>query len=837
NKLEAENTKLQNQLDNTSNKKERAGLEQQIRDNENRIEELKMQIDAKEKEYDLAIKSGTNSDLGNASQIVDNPSNATSTNTIALSDTEKNSIANKVETNSLDANLAEVNKILDENNIGGPALNLFASDETTKNYTLQQWNDAIDNEIDRLNVLKMNATGTEKEKIEQEIQRYEDLREEKIKQFDVVTDPAKIDPVINPNDVVTDFTTRQNEINKITDEGERHKQNLALNEDLKDELLAEKANLQKILDENPGSKNIEERIANVDKLIVQTDQKIAEDKKWLAENQGTVVVDTDKVVAIVDPGYQAKVNEIYKTSDPTERGNQMQILNESFAEKSNERIQELEASIKSNPNDAVAKAELDELKRLNSQISTDATQPLVKPVVLDVASVTSKVSPDQLIPDYTDRKTDISKITDPYDKKTAENNLNKELSAEIRDEIKELEQLQKDNPGNTEITGRINNLKKLDDELNASIVANDKWLAANPKADAVVVDDSDVKLINPDYQEKVDAINSTGNPDEQKAAIKELNEETVEKIDDRIEELDKTLAQNPGDKSAQEEKEELMQMKNQIEQNPDKSLTDPTDFSAINTKPSISEIMPDYQDKMNGINGSSQTTIDKEKDKIELNSDLVSLINSEIESLTEAKTTHPEAAKNIDKRIAGLNEIKTLKENEIKVSQDKIGGSTGTSGTLTIKDVMPDYEQKIAAIDKKNLEEKAELTEKNGVNNELIGKIDSRIDQLEKEKTANPSNAAQIDQKIQSLEDIKSQKQAEINANNERIQQLDGGTSATRPALTISSVMPDYDQKMAAIEKKNLDEKTELTEKNTVNNQLITAIDFKIDQLETEKNL
>ncbi|MBK9192283.1 MAG: hypothetical protein IPM77_12680 [Crocinitomicaceae bacterium] len=193
NQLESENTKLQNQLDNTSNKKERAGLEQQIRENENRIEELKMQIDAKEKEYDLAVKSGTNSDLGNASQIVDNPSNATSTNTIALSDTEKNSIANKVETNSLDANLAEVNKILNKNNIGGPALNLFASDETTKNYTLQQWNDAIDNEIDRLNVLKMNSTGTEKEKIEQEIQRYEDLREEKIKQFDVVVDPDKID--------------------------------------------------------------------------------------------------------------------------------------------------------------------------------------------------------------------------------------------------------------------------------------------------------------------------------------------------------------------------------------------------------------------------------------------------------------------------------------------------------------------------------------------------------------------------------------------------------------------------------------------------------------------
>ncbi|MBI3134418.1 MAG: hypothetical protein HYZ14_07035 [Bacteroidetes bacterium] len=834
--LEAKNVSLQQQADNTNNKKQKEALQQQILANEIRIEELKTAIQQKEKEYEQAINSGGNSNLGNAAQIVDNPKNATAGNTTPLSNSEKDDIENKVQTNNLDANIAAVNKILDENNIGGPAINLFASDETTKNYTLQQWNDAIDDEIDRLNILKMNATGDERIKIEQDIQRYEELRDEKIKQFEVVQNPATIEPEINPEDVVTGYTTRKDEINKLPNEGDRHAENLKLNEELKDELIAEKTELQKILDENPGSKNIEERIANIDKMLAATETQIADDKKWIAQNTGTVVVDTEKIVATVDPGYQNKINEIYKITDPAQRANQVQVLNEAFTEKSSERMQELEAALASNPNDAVAKAELAELKRLNSQISTDATQPLIKPEVLDITAVTPKVTPDQLIEDYTTRKTDISKITDPYDKKIAENNLNKELSTEVRQEIKDLEALLADNPGNTAITERIANLKKLDDQLNSAIVTNEQWLAANPKTDAVVVDASDVKLVNPDYQEKADAINQIQNPDEQKTAIRELNDQTIQKIDNRIEELDRTLAGNPTDQTALDEKAELNQLKTQIQQNPDKLLVQPADYSAINTKPTIGEIMPDYQDKMNTIYGSSQNQADKEKDKIDLNQNLISLIDAEIESLTNAKITNPDAAKAIDKRIEGLTTIKNQKTAEIKASEDKIGGTTVTAGpAITLKDVMPDYEQKIAAIEKKDLDEKNELTEKNAVNAELIEKLDDKISALEAEKAKNPANAAAIERDIRILQDLKTQKQNEITANNQRIADIENGITTTRPAITLNSIMPGYEPGIAAIDQKSADEKTKLAEKNTLHNQLISAIDQKIADLEKEK--
>jgi hypothetical protein len=836
--LEKENTQLEQQLANTKNKKEQETIKQEILDNTNQIEALKIQIAEKEKAYDEAIKSGDNSQLGNAAIIVENPKNNTPENTKTLSDSEKNAITTKVDNNKLDANIAEVNKVLDENNIGGPALNLFATNETTKNYSLQQWNESIDSEIDRLNTQRMNATPEERVKIDQEIQRYVELKEQKKLEFERVTDPTKIEPTINKDDIVAGYTTQKDQINKITDEGERHNQNLNLNEQLRDDLLNEKANLQKMLDENPGSKNIEERIANVDKMLSEVNAEIVTDQNWIKQNTGTVVVNTEEIVAEVDPGYQSKVNEIYKISDPAERDKQMTVLNESFADKSNERVQELEAYVQSNPNDAVSKAELAELKRLNSQVATDATQPLVKPVVIDVATISPKVSPDQLLEDYTQRKTDIAKITDPYDRREAENNLNTQLSNEVRNEIRELEVLKEQNPGNTAITDRIENLKKLDDQLNSTIVSNETWMKANPQPDKTLVQESDVKTINPDYQAQVDQIEKIQDPQEKKDAITDLNTNTVEKIDDRIETLDKTLALNPNDQSALNEKAELTNLKTQIQSNPDESLTKATDVTSINTKPTIGEIMPDYQDKMNTINGSSESTIEKEKDKIALNENLVSLIDNEIAVLTNAKTENPAAAKDIDKRITGLNAIKTTTLAEIETSKTKIGDtSTTTAGTsqISANSVLPGYDKKMEDIQKNSKDEKTELTSENALNNQLIVAIDKKSDDLEKQKTANPSNAAAIDKDLASLENLKTEKQNEINANNDRIDEIDSGTTTSRPVLTINSIMPDYETKMASIEQSSSEEKTKLTEKNTLNNQLISAIDSEIADLQKEK--
>jgi len=282
--LEKKNYNLNQQLEATKSKKEKAEIEQKILDNTNRIEELKMQVAQKERAYAEAVSKGENSNLGNAAGIVNNPKNATPQNTQPLSDTEKSKIANKVIANNLDANLSLVDKVLNDNGVGGPAIDLFANDEKTKNYSLQQWNDEIDKEINRLKTQRLNATGEEREKIDREIQRYEELKDNKIKEFSrVETDPKLIQPDIRVDDVVKDYSIRKDDINKITNEEQRRDANLKLNEETKNNLIAEKNKLEKLLSENPGSKNIQERINNVNKLISDLDRQTVMKQKEISK--------------------------------------------------------------------------------------------------------------------------------------------------------------------------------------------------------------------------------------------------------------------------------------------------------------------------------------------------------------------------------------------------------------------------------------------------------------------------------------------------------------------------------------------------------------------------
>ncbi|MBL7899152.1 MAG: hypothetical protein JNJ99_11515, partial [Crocinitomicaceae bacterium] len=265
------------------------------------------------------------------------------------------------------------------------------------------------------------------------------------------------------------------------------------------------------------------------------------------------------------------------------------------------------------------------------------------------------------------------------------------------------------------------------------------------------------------------------------------------------------------------------------------------DGGTSSTRPAmnIAAVMPDYDQKMAAIDQKNLEEKNELTEKNALNNQLISAIDSKIAQLENEKKNNPANADAINKDIQTLQNIKSQKQGEINANNDRIkqldGGTSSSRPAMNIAAVMPDYDQKMAAIEQKNLDEKNELTEKNALNNQLISAIDSKIAQLENEKKSNLANADAINKDIQTLQNIKSQKQGEINANNERIKQLDGGVTATRSAITISSIMPDYDQKMAAIEKKNLDEKNDLTEKNGVNNQLISAIDSKIAQLENEK--
>ena len=134
-----------------------------------------------------------------------------------------------------------------------------------------------------------------------------------------------------------------------------------------------------------------------------------------------------------------------------------------------------------------------------------------------------------MIEDYDNKLNKINEIEDDFKKRTNQNDLYEELQNETRKEIKQLTQLADDNPGNKDITKRLNNLKKLDDDLNSKILENEEWLEDNPRA-ATTSEITEVKDINPNYENRMDEINEIPDDKDREKAIEKLNEETVEAI-------------------------------------------------------------------------------------------------------------------------------------------------------------------------------------------------------------------------------------------------------------------------------------------------------------------
>ena len=70
-------------------------------------------------------------------------------------------------------------KFWKKNNVSSFNIELYANDEKTSSYSLEDWNEAIDAEKERLQAEKSKASLQRQKEIQAEMERLERLREEK----------------------------------------------------------------------------------------------------------------------------------------------------------------------------------------------------------------------------------------------------------------------------------------------------------------------------------------------------------------------------------------------------------------------------------------------------------------------------------------------------------------------------------------------------------------------------------------------------------------------------------------------------------------------------------
>jgi DNA repair exonuclease SbcCD ATPase subunit len=839
---------LEDKLANTKKKKDQEVIEGQLLEVESQLSDIEGDIAAKQKTYDVII-AGDSKDkpnlIGVANEVGDDKYDG-SPYANELTDEEKTQIRTKVNENDLSKNLDEANKTLIANGAGNK-VNLFASDKKRDNYTIEQWKEEIDREIRDLRDDLNTASVDRKERILEEIKEFEDLKDQKEKDFGTeVFNPEDIVAEVDKDEIIPDFQKKKDDINEMTDEEDKTMANLKLNQEFKDEILDEKKKLNDLAVKYPDNDDIKKRRENLEEIEDEVDEEIRNDENWIAANTNGIK-DPEDIVAELDNDYQDKVNEIYKIEDDGQRKAAMEKLNGEIVETANERIQDLTAIIESDPDNDGAKKELEELIEFKDDLEANLDKPLVDPVVIDPNNISIKVEEEQLIEDYANKLNEINEIEDNFEKRKNQNELYEELQNETRNEIKQLTQLVDDNPGNKDITKRLTNLKKLDDDLNGKILENEEWLEDNPRT-ATTSELAEVKDINPNYENRMEEINEIPDDKDKVKAIEELNDETVEAIDNRMNIIDQELKDdpnNPNYRELEDEKAKLNNLKTQIQYNPKDPIIKGEEITVeIETSPSVDDILPNYQSQMAAINESGDEELDKEQGKIDLNNKLVLKIDQELNRLDKLKQDKPGLADDIEKRENALRSIKGIKGGDIVASQKIVDDLAGVVEALnpddykldediSVEDIYPEYDTELADIDNSSDTELDMEKSKINLNNRLINKIDKQLKELNELKASNPELSDKIDKRIEDLGGMKDATTEKISVSQKIVNDLGGVVDAVEinEIVTINDIDPGYETDMAAINDSFGTELEKEEDKVTLNKRFISRIDEEIDRL------
>ncbi len=873
--LLANQTKLQKQLANTNKKKEVEAIEKEITANEGDIIVVQESIEAKQAEFNKRVKNNEALLKGEAAALVVKDENNGYEMTKALSDTEKAEIYNTVKQNNLEENLTQIDKLFEENNVSPFNIELYGNNEEMQGYSLEDWDDAINAEQERLRLEKLAASEERQRLINAEIEKLERLRKEKQGQFEVVTDTENITvrPEINPEDILPNYTAKQVDIGEIVNEGDRKNAQLKLNYELADEIVKERKRLEEILTNDPKNKSVKERLENLAIIEADLKREIADDERWITENESKNSINSEDIVTSLAPNYPRNVNEAYELVDDDERDAAIGTLNERLVQKSNERLQELQAILATDPQNEKAQQEKERIVELQLKIAENKNEPLTTPTVFNIDDLDEDVALTDLITNYDSRAAEIEAMGDAYERTKAENELYDDVIARSRSKKENLARIKQEYPTNKTVKKREKALDDIIAEYESKIEKNDAWISKNKPETTTIANRDDVQLANPNYQTEIDKYANITDKKEREAAIEELNQATVATIDERLKQLAVELNENAANGAVSSEIQALVDVKAKIDENPTEPLLESSfNTDGIETAPTSNTVLPNYTERLEKIKSDENLSEEEKiKQKIELKTRLTERLDTEISNTNELKTYYPENESQLEERAKTLEALKQTQSTEIADLETELNALNIVAETprpsITIGALMPDYQTDLEAIASAGGTEIERLERENELNNMLLGAIDFKISQLENEQATKPELTETLTAEINELNRLRGIKQTSVTENLTEIERLrsttdvasttngvtDNGTTDTntadttenqenlttqnnlKPSISVGQLIPDYDEQLATIRAEETDAGTRIKRENEVHQVLINRVDDEIENLKTQK--
>lgn len=496
---------------------------------------------------------------------------------------------------------------------------------------------------------------------------------------------------------------------------------------------------------------------------------------------------------------------------------QKQANNESISLLEN-RIEEVKSELRSNPNNSSFKNELSALNQYKASIESE-NQSLDNELL--VLNSTSDINDLVAIQNGLNEKlssiqSDNSKSEE--EKIIAQQQANKAAITQIEERLSQIENILKNDPNNASLKNEKTALNEYKDELaTENKQLNTELLALK---NSTANQQNQLASIQSDLKEKTNEIQSNNSLSEAEKIkqLQQANNETIAKIEQRIQEIDNQLSSNPSNASLKSEKVALENYKSELQS---ENLSLNSDLIALNNETSpesnqLESLQSDLKVKVNEIQSNTSLS---EEEKIKLlqqaNNETIAEVNERVNTIENQLSSDPDNTALFEEQLALVQYKNSLEQENNELAEQLLAYNSTNSNnnvvTVTKEEVLnsvqSDYQDKVSEIQSDNsLSELEKLNQLQELDQKLITS-------LQKENTSNNKslNKQPTDQNLQAkkeiIENLIAQKQNEVE---ERAQIINAKSNISSvvdvesvKTELLKSVNPEYADKKVEIENSN----------------------------------
>ncbi|MFK8038491.1 MAG: hypothetical protein AB8B74_09390 [Crocinitomicaceae bacterium] len=562
--------------------------------------------------------------------------------------------------------------------------------------------------------------------------------------------------------ILANYTSKSYEINELQSDAEKIEAIERLN-DLAIEAVEKEIKTTKIANAANPREELQyeiEKLENIKKELESNKSKDYYGVVDLSTDEDLATIKGGTNIYEIEPDYQLKLESIFEDAISEKDQERKKIeLNEEALAKTNQEIRRVENGLTSEP---------DNKKQLNKRLeSLSEIKLILEDKIFESKSIIGEggvmfnvvVDVEDVNPDYLSRVEGIKNLSDSKEKKKAVVELNRETIDQIEQKMTILDEDLRKNGLDKKKIILFQKYGQLVAEIEANPSIPVKGSISSSAINTNITENVEFPVIYknvginealPSYKSELDSINSIVQPpvDNQKSKISLYNA-SIENIERQIKELDTySRIDSPNKEYAEEKKGDLIEIIEVLKKEKIASeekiteLTSPIEFA------SLSDIMPDYDTRMEKINYENNGTIDKLEKTNELNKVLLFEIDTKIEEL--------ETLQEVNESQTRQENIEKLNELSVAINQELINTSNVLKVSGEEADITAINENKFEPLNPDHFEDNLEVNQLNLIKKDvkLIMKFEKDISRLTRKKarlTGGDANKVQkeIDKTIQ----------------------------------------------------------------------------------------